>query len=129
VSAVSVSNIRRLYSGHRVAWVGCPATVARSLAMVGTLKVGWSRVSIESVKVKKVQCYRCWQFGHTRDNCKAAIDRSGCCFRCGEAGHRADKCESDPLCVLCKDKGMDCAHRLGSKLCRGVDPPFMPGRR
>jgi len=41
----------------------------------------------------------------------------------------ADKCVNDSLCVLCKDKGMDCAHRLGSRLCKGVDPPSVHGRR
>jgi len=127
-TAVSVSDIRRLASGHRVAWVSCPAAVAWSLSRDKTLTIGWSRVSMDSVQIRKTQCYRCWQFGHVRGNCRAATDRSGHCFRCGEVGHLAGKRENGLSCVLCRDGGMDHAHRLGSSPCKSVDLPFMRRR-
>jgi len=101
VSTVSVSDIKRLNSGHRVAWVSCPATVARLLSVDKFLKVGWSTASMDLVHVKKIQCYRCWQFGHVRGVCKGATDRTGHCYRCGEAGHMAEKCTNNITCVLC----------------------------
>jgi len=114
VTAVSVSGARRLASGHRVAWVSCPAAVVRSLTRDKTLTIGWSCASIDSVQIKRTQCYRCWEYGHVRGNCRAATDRSGLCFRCGGAGHLASKCSSDFLCVLCRNRGLNCTHRLGS---------------
>jgi len=128
VSAVTISGIRRLNSGHRVAWANCPANVARLVVEGKCLKVGWSSVSVDSARVRKIQCYRCWQYGHVRGACKAALDRAGCCFRCGEAGHLAGKCENALSCVLCRDRGMDHAHRLGSSPCKSADLPSMCGR-
>jgi len=87
VSAVTVSGIRRLNSGHRVSWVCCPVNAARFLEEGRFLEVGWSLASMDMVQVKRLQCFRCWRFGHVRGSCKATIDRVGHCFRCGEAGH------------------------------------------
>jgi len=100
VSAVSISGIRRLVSGHRVAWISCPASVAHSLSEGRFLQVGWSSASIDSVRIKRLQCYRCWEFGHARSACRASVDRTGQCFRCGEAGHMADNYERSLVCPL-----------------------------
>jgi len=129
VAAVSVSGVRRLNSGHRVAWVCCPADVARSLSAGKCLTVGWSSAFIDLLHLKRVQCFRCWRFGHVRSACKAVTDRSDHCFRCGEAGHKAGGCAESLSCVLCKDGGMDYAHRCGSISCKSVDPPPRRGRR
>jgi len=127
-SAVTVSGIRRLNSGHRVAWVSCPTNAARLVSEGKHLKVGLSLVSVHSVRVKRLQCYRCWQYGHVRGASKATSDRAGCCFRCGEAGHLAGVCENVVSCILCKHRGIDYVHRLGSSLCKNAKSPSRCGR-
>jgi len=128
VSAVSVSGVRRLTGGHRVAWVSCPTTVAHRLSASGCLAVGWSSALIDLVHLKRVQCYRCWQFGHVRGACKATVDRTGHCLRCGQAGHAAEECTNDLSCVLCRDCGLDHAHRMGSRLCKSTGQSPIAGR-
>jgi len=125
---VAVSEIRQLSSGHRAAWVSCPVAVARSIAEVGHLKVGWTSALVDFAQVKRQQCYRCWEYGHVRGTCKAAVDRAGRCFRCGEEGHKVEACKNGLTCAVCKDKGLDSNHRVGSRQCGGVDPIPTRGR-
>jgi len=128
VAAVSVSGMGRMNSGHRVAWISCPVSVARSLSEGKYLTVEWSSATIDSMRLKKLQCFRCWRYGHARGACKAPIDRSGHCFRCGEEGHMAGECRNNVVCVLCKDSGLDCAHKMGSNSCKSANPLPTPGR-
>jgi len=129
VSTVSVSDFRRVNGGHWATWVCCPVIVARSLLAGKCLKVGWSVATIDRVHLKRLQCYRCWEYGHVRGACGAAVDRSGHCFRCGEAGHMAGGCTNKLSCVLCKDGGSDYDHRLGSETCKSVGLPPVRGKR
>jgi len=73
-SVVSVGS-PSLPSGVCVAWVRCPASAAAKLSVSGSLSIGWSTAIIEMLDVKRKQCYKCWQFGHVRGNCRFAKDR------------------------------------------------------
>lgn len=113
-----VSEVRSMRDGMGIAWVQCPLNAAISVAETGYLRIGWTRVRVELMKKKPIQCFRCWRFGHVRQNCSASEDRQGSCFRCGQSGHLANICSEAPHCVVCAqlpDAG--CAHRLGSYIC------------
>lgn len=65
---VSVGEIGRLSGGTRSVWVKCPVDVARGLCAGGRLAIGWSSAIAEFFKVQRIQCYRCWGFGHVRES-------------------------------------------------------------
>lgn len=69
------------------------------------------------MKKRPIQCFRCWKFGHVKNNCKADIDRAGICFRCGTAGHPAKECNSLPRCLICAEINKESRHRIGSMRC------------
>ncbi|EFN72801.1 hypothetical protein EAG_08542, partial [Camponotus floridanus] len=82
------------------------------------VKLGWTRVKIDLLKKRPIQCFRCWHFGHVRGNCRSDRDRTGACFRCGVLGHTAGTCNVGlPKCVVCEDLGKESRHRLGSPRC------------
>lgn len=80
---ISVGEIGRISSGARIVWVKCPVAVARSLSAKGYVAIGWSSAVVEFFRMQRTQCYKCWNFGHVREKCSYAEDRSGLCFRCG----------------------------------------------
>lgn len=114
---VFVGPLRKLPNGMRASWIRCPATSANILATKGGIRIGWAYARVDSFKIRPTQCFKCWHFGHVRGACKASTDRSGLCFRCGGAGHSYKACDSDIKCVVCADKGINAAHRLGSIYC------------
>lgn len=65
--------------------------------------------------LRPLQCFRCLESGHARDQCKNDIDRSKRCYRCGKEGHKAQECEDTPRCPVC---GLgEANHRAGNKAC------------
>lgn len=114
---VSVGDVRRSPGGLRIAWVTCPVDVAKALASETFVTIGWSSARISGIRLKRTQCYKCWHYGHTKDFCKASIDRRGMCFRCAAPGHVAKDCVNPACCVVCKDEGLKCDHREGSSGC------------
>lgn len=122
-SAVSVGEFGRLRSGGRSIWVRCPAMAARSLFSKGYLVIDWFSATVEFLKIPRIQCYKCWNFGHVRETCKSVEDRSGLCFGCGLSGHNIKECTNIPRCVLCYANRLDSAHRMGSVRCKSVNTP------
>lgn len=123
-SDLRVSPIRLLRSGFGVAWVQCPLSALNRLMELGRIRIGWSSVRVESLGVRPTQCFRCWEFGHVRDTCKSAVDRSGHCFGCGEPNHNIRDCRSELRCVICRDRGLSHSHRLGSAICAARRNPL-----
>jgi len=116
-SDVRVGSFRPMRNGLIMTWVQCPLSAALKISRQGKLNLGWSSARVELMKAKPTQCFRCWHFGHVRNNCESASDRIGCCFRCGDANHNSYTCVASPYCVICADYGYESSHRLGSPAC------------
>lgn len=132
IADIKVNPIRDLKFGSRVTWVHCPLAAAYRVASADRLTIGWSTVRVEYLGAKISQCFKCWAFGHVRNNCSSPIDRTGSCFRCGDRGHQIQNCNRPWRCVLCHDKGMISDHRMGSRGCesrRPERPPSSGSRR
>ncbi|XP_072934987.1 uncharacterized protein [Epargyreus clarus] len=117
-SDVKVGQIRRRPSALGTAWVRCPLTAIRKLAAAKRLLVGWVSTRVEVLPARSLQCFRCLETGHARNQCTSTKDRSALCYVCGEPGHRASQCGAQaPKCALCADFGRPADHRIGSKRC------------
>ncbi|XP_020296812.1 uncharacterized protein LOC109861534 [Pseudomyrmex gracilis] len=100
------------------AWLRCPEAVATRLGAVGQLRVGWSSARVVPLEVRRLQCYKCLEFGHVRQSCRNEVDRTRTCFRCGkDAGHTARTCTAPVRCVLCDSRGLSTGHRMGGPSC------------
>jgi len=119
-SDIRVGQFRPLRNGLNLVWVQCPLTAAIKVSRRGKVNIGWSVARVELMKSRPVQCYRCWHFGHVRNNCDSPNDRTGNCFKCGDTNHTSYSCLCDPYCVICADFGHDTAHRLGSSACTAM---------
>lgn len=95
-----------------------------SLRSMGTVWVPCCRGKegdcVEALGTRPLQCYRCMEFVHVRQDCTCGVDRTGRCSTCGAEGHRDSDCKARPRCPLCADAGLRSNHRLGSKFC---NPP------
>ncbi|XP_020296238.1 uncharacterized protein LOC109861136 [Pseudomyrmex gracilis] len=85
-----------------VMWVKCPFVVAEKAATVGKIRVGWTRAHVTLLPGRRLQCYKCMEFGHVRAVCPNEEDFSKSCYRCGGNEHVA------------RDSG----HRAGGAACR-----------
>jgi len=119
-SDIRVGPFRPMRNGSNMVWVQCPLTAAIKISRRGKVNIGWSVARVELMKARPVQCYRCWHFGHVRNNCSSHNDRTGNCFKCGNSNHTSHTCTSDPYCIICADFGHDTAHRLGSSACAAM---------
>ncbi|EFN69006.1 Proline-rich P65 protein [Camponotus floridanus] len=113
-----VSTISNMRDGMGVAWVTCPLQTAVKIAENGVMTLGWTRVRVELLKKRPIQCHKCWRFGHVASRCAAEIDRKGTCFRCGQVGHLAGACNTGVLrCLICAEDGKEHRHRIGTQRC------------
>lgn len=125
VSAISI-----MRDGLGMSWVSCPLQAAVRVAERGALALGWTRVKVELLQKRPVQCYKCWHYGHVRLNCRSEVERKGSCYKCGNAGHTIKLCKSNVVnCLICKEKGHKYGHKMGSMNClrnqgypRGIQP-------
>ncbi|XP_072766503.1 uncharacterized protein [Anoplolepis gracilipes] len=99
------------------AWVRCPLSTAMKIADMGCLMVGWVRAKGLLLSNRPLQCHRCLEFKHTRQQCSGP-DRSDTCYRCGGQDHVAARCTGIPSCILCKSCGRPSEHRMGGLACR-----------
>lgn len=83
----------------------------------GRIRIGWTVARVELLRVRPLQCYRCWEFGHVQSTCRNIVDRRGACFRCGQKGHMASVCKNPVYCAVCHDLGLEASHRLGGPQC------------
>lgn len=60
-----------------------------------------------------VRCYKCLEYGHRRNDCKAAVNKEITCLRCGEDGHLVKDCSNNPRCIKFKVEG----HRANQISC------------
>lgn len=117
-SKFKVSDISNMKDNMGVAWVTCPLQLAVRIAENGVMTLGWTRVKIELLRKRPVQCFQCWHFGHARSNCRSEISRKGSCFRCGQTDHLASTCKvARPKCLICEEIGKEYRHRIGSQRC------------
>lgn len=121
LDAIKIGPLRRLGSGMLSAWAQCPLTAALAVSAEGKLRIGWSVARVELLEARPIQCFRCWQFGHMSGSCRASVNRGQCCFRCGEEGHMARNCVAPVCCIVCKERGLEHAHRMGSAQCSSCD--------
>lgn len=118
VESVRVGEIRR--DSHRLGtvWARCPLAAVRKLATAKRVVVGWGESRVEVLAARRLQCFRCLEFGHVRARCPSTVDRSDRCYACGVQGHQASRCTAQTLkCPLCTDLGRPSAHRLGTRSC------------
>lgn len=103
-------------NGLGLMWIRCPIQTAYRVAAIGRIRMRWTMVRVELLDKRPTQCYRCWEYGHVKYSCRSEKDREKCCYNCGELGHTARICGSgSPTCIVCKEKGYDANHKLGSK--------------
>lgn len=127
VDAVKAGTVRRHYSGLGAIVVRCPISVARKVSDSGRVLVGWVAAQVKLLPQRQMQCFRCHELGHVREQCRSDVDRSDKCYRCGKAGHKANECSTAKAhCTLCASASKPAEHRIGSRAC--APPPKRNGR-
>ncbi|CAH1107167.1 unnamed protein product [Psylliodes chrysocephalus] len=106
-----VRALRPSHSGLQNATVVITEEGANKLNRERKLKVGWTQCRIEERK-KELKCYRCWEYGHTREKCTGQ-DRENSCMKCSKEGHKANECQNKAYCINCKQEG----HQTGNRKC------------
>lgn len=123
---VHTSEIKTMRNGMGIAWSRCPLNASIKVAANEKIRIGWTNIRVELLKARPLQCYRCWETGHVKENCKSTIDRSMKCFRCGSANN----CDSTyPKCAVCSTKGLNDRHRMGGNTCCLRESPRKVGER
>ncbi|XP_070529911.1 uncharacterized protein [Cardiocondyla obscurior] len=112
-----VSPIREMKNRMHMCWIKEPLIYIDRLANLQKLRLGWSVARIDQSRANKIQCYKCWRFGHVATTCRSNEDRSKNCFRCGQTGHAMKNCNQKTNCVLCQEAGYDSMHRIGAYFC------------
>ncbi|XP_070529818.1 uncharacterized protein [Cardiocondyla obscurior] len=108
-----LGEIRRSYNGLYTTVLKCPVAVANQLIEKKRIQIGWVSARIEALPARPLQCFRCLQKGHVRENCNSPIDRSNSCFRCGETTHTAVTCKNLPKCLICEELKKPFRHKMG----------------
>lgn len=117
IADIKPGPIRTMANGLGMVWAQLPAVAAAKVADEGRIRIGWTVARVELLKVRPLQCYRCWSYGHVQSTCRSPVNRSGACFKCGQQGHVASMCNNAPHCVVCHDSGLEASHRLGGPQC------------
>ncbi|XP_018377266.1 PREDICTED: uncharacterized protein LOC108770270 [Trachymyrmex cornetzi] len=121
---IRVGPLRPGRGGLNAAWVQCPLSCANKILGEGRLRVGWTMAGVVPLAKRRLQCFRCFAVGHTRNNCLSQVDRSTWCFQCGSGdGHRAAACRKPPKCPVCAGRGLPSGHRAGASECVPYNGP------
>jgi len=119
-SDVKVGSFRPMRNGLMLTSVQYPLSAALKVSRKGKVNLGWSVARADLMKTRPGQCFKCWHFGHIRNNCESPSDRTGHCFKCGDKNHTSYSCITNPYCMICADLGFETAHRLGSSTCSAM---------
>lgn len=114
---IRVGPINKTRYGMSSAWVKCPVKVANELANLKKIRMGWTTAKVVLLPERKMQCFRCLEFGHVKFECKNEVDRSESCYRCGELNHLARDCRNPVKCSVCDATGAPSNHRMGGNSC------------
>lgn len=76
---------------------------ADKLLDLGKVRIGWILCRVYE-RVKEERCFKCWEKGHIKANCKGP-DRGHLCQKCGQEGHIASTCTNKPFCIRCNKEG------------------------
>lgn len=121
---VKCGEIKTPRFGLGTAWLKCSLKAAKKIINSGRIRVGWASARVQALEARRLQCYRCLDFGHVGARCPNAADCSGTCFKCGETGHRMAACKAEYFkCPLCARRGCDSSHKMGGREC---NPPPAP---
>lgn len=115
-----ISEVRRTTRGIGFAWITCSLDVAIKLLETNKARIGWTMVRFEMANSRPMRCFKCLEAGHSKYNCRSAIDRSGNCFNCGEMGHTANNCVNRPSCMICIQYNKPHRHRMGGNECHPI---------
>lgn len=109
-----VTGVRRI---SRKVGDGTEPTATVILTVSGTTRpdhidVGYQRIRTRPYYPAPMLCYKCYQFGHTRQRCQ---QQSETCGNCGEQHEivKGVKCPSPAYCTRCKNGN----HSVGSRTC------------
>ncbi|KYM94572.1 hypothetical protein ALC62_14802 [Cyphomyrmex costatus] len=97
--------------------IKCPIKIANLLADKKKIQMGWTSARVTPVPERRMQCFRCLDFGHVVHECKSDTDRSKKCYRCGGENHIARVCENRAKCMICEAAGAPSEHRMGGLTC------------
>lgn len=102
ITLASIRSIRKAFRDTQTTVVRLAGNIAKKTIDARKVTIRWvvCRVREQATPIK---CYKCWQYDHTRRNCKSDTDRSGSCVKCGVTGHKMKVCEGEAHCVLCKE--------------------------
>lgn len=117
MTEVTPGGIRRNRLGEGDIWIRCPWSSANELNRRGRIRIGWVGARVDLMDPTPMQCFRCWEYGHMKAQCRNMNDRIGKCYRCGGEGHKASQCEDAPSCILCKERRAPYNYRIGNREC------------
>lgn len=109
-NSFKLSSLRPAFGNRQNVTVIMQEEDAEKLLKMEIIKIGWTSCKVRERKVE-TRCYRCWEHGHIKAECKGP-NREALCINCAKEGHKASNCENDSHCVICKQ-----GHRTGSARC------------
>lgn len=109
-----VRALRPSYGNKQNATIIMKDSDADKLIEVANVKIGWTRCRVIERK-NDPRCYRCWEHGHIKSQCKGP-DREALCMKCAKEGHSANKCPNKAFCLLCNQEG----HQSYSRKCMKI---------
>ncbi|KYQ49221.1 Gag-Pol polyprotein [Trachymyrmex zeteki] len=115
---VKLGEIVAAVNGLGTMWVRCPLAAAKIITKERRIRIGWTKVRVELLPERMVQCYRCLELGHVRNQCRNEKDRGRTCYRCGQEGHLARECVGKAQCLLCSERKLKADHRMGGPACK-----------
>ncbi|XP_017889232.2 uncharacterized protein LOC108630443, partial [Ceratina calcarata] len=101
--------------GTATVWCKCNETAAFKLISKQSALIGWSTARFLPLENRPIQCFKCWDFGHVRNNCTSEIDMIDWCYKCGHQGHPSSTCSSsEAICKICERNKFKNDHKMGT---------------
>ncbi|KYN29063.1 hypothetical protein ALC57_01511, partial [Trachymyrmex cornetzi] len=122
---IKLGDIVSANNGLGMAWLKCPIAAAKKLANSRRIRIGWTMTRVELLPERALQCHRCLETGHVRNQCRNETDRSMACYRCGQNGHNVKGCKESAYCIICAERGLKANHRMEGQACK----PNVTGRK